>query len=83
MIAWVSELFEDVLGWIRGVQFAPFVVSVMAAHINGYTLHHWIGIPEATTLGGLTRQLISKQGKECHAIVSEGGVSGARLSCAH
>ena len=30
MIAWVSELFEDVLGWIRGVQFACFVFSGMA-----------------------------------------------------
>ena len=60
MIAWVSELFEDVLGWIRGVQFACFVFSGMAAHIDGYTLRHWIGMPKATTLGGLTRQLISK-----------------------
>ena len=39
-------MFEEVLGWTHGVQFVCLACqNVMAAHIDGQTIHHWSGIP--------------------------------------
>ena len=46
VITWVREYFEKVLGWTHGVQFVCLSFqNVMAALINGETIHHWSGIP--------------------------------------
>ena len=46
LIAWIRELFENVLRWEHGIQFVCLAIqNAMAAHIDGYTVHHWTGIP--------------------------------------
>ena len=46
LIAWLRCAFEQVLGWVHGVQFACIAFqNAMAAHIGGFTIHHWTGIP--------------------------------------
>ena len=46
VIAWICELFTDVLGWESGTQFVCLAVqNTMAASIGGYTIHHWASIP--------------------------------------
>ena len=45
-IAWMRELMERGLGWEHGVQFVCLAFqNAMAAQINGFTIHHWSGIP--------------------------------------
>ena len=42
VIAWICELFTDVLGWTSGNQFVGLAVqNTMAASIGGSTVHHW------------------------------------------
>ena len=46
VIAWICELFTDVLGWENGTQFVCLAVqNTMAANIGGHTIHHWASIP--------------------------------------
>ena len=46
LIAWTQELFVNVLHWEHGVQFVCIAFqNAMAAHIDGFTIHHWTGIP--------------------------------------
>ena len=46
VIAWICELFTDVLGWESGNQFVCLAVqNTMAANIGGHTIHHWGSIP--------------------------------------
>ena len=46
VIAWICELFTDVLGWTSGNQFICLAVqNTMAANIGGSTIHHWGNIP--------------------------------------
>ena len=46
VIAWICELFTDVLGWESGTQFVCLAVqNTMAANIGGHTIHHWASIP--------------------------------------
>ena len=46
VIAWICELFTDVLGWTSGNQFICLAVqNTMAASIGGSTIHHWGNIP--------------------------------------
>ena len=41
---------EQGLGWTHGVQFVCLAFqNSMAAQINGFTLHHWSGIPARNT----------------------------------
>ena len=41
-IAWICELFTDVLGWEHGNNFVCLAVqNTMASNIGGYTIHHW------------------------------------------
>ena len=42
VIAWICELFTDILGWTNGIQFVCLAVqNTMAADIGGSTIHHW------------------------------------------
>ena len=46
VIAWMRRLMEEGLGWEHGVQFVCLAFqNAMAAQINGYTIHHWSGLP--------------------------------------
>ena len=46
VIAWMRELMEDGLGWEHGVHFVCLAFqNAMAAQLNGFTVHHWSGIP--------------------------------------
>ena len=46
LIAWMRRLMEEGLGWEHGVQFVCLAYqNAMAAGINGFTVHHWSGIP--------------------------------------
>ena len=46
VIAWMRVLMERGLGWSYGVQFVCLAFqNSMAALINGFTIHHWSGIP--------------------------------------
>ena len=55
MIAWMRELMEEGLGWEHGVQFVCLAFqNAMAAHINGFTVHHWSGIPARNEEGSGT-----------------------------
>ena len=52
LIFWIRELFEKQLGWTHGIQFVCLAVqNIMAANINGFTIHHWSGIPVHTGVG--------------------------------
>ena len=45
VIKWLRECFETI-GWTHGVQFVCLAFqNAMAAHIDGFTIHHWSGIP--------------------------------------
>ena len=42
VIAWICEIFTDVLGWTSGNQFVCLAVqNTIAANIGGSTIHHW------------------------------------------
>ena len=46
LIFWIRELFEKQLGWTHGIQLVCLAFqNIMAANINGFTIHHWSGIP--------------------------------------
>ena len=46
LIKWIRELFKEELKWTHGVQFIFLAFQNSAvAKINGYTIHHWSGIP--------------------------------------
>ena len=68
MIVWMRQLMEDGLGWVHGVQFVCLAFqNSMAAQINGYTLHHWSGIPARGEDGGATGDR-HKQSMKCQAL---------------
>jgi hypothetical protein len=53
LIFWIRELFEKQLGWTHGIQFVCLAFqNIMAANINGFTIHHWSGIPVQEGGGG-------------------------------
>ena len=46
LIGWMRRLMEEGVGWQHGVQFVCLAFqNAMAAQINGFTVHHWSGIP--------------------------------------
>ena len=62
----MRELMEKGLGWIHGIQFVCLAFqNAMAAQINGFTIHHWTGIPsravEGNTTGSRHNQSIKRQ----------------------
>ena len=55
VIAWICELFTDVLGWTSGNQLICLAVQhTMAANIGGSTIHHWGNIPFRDEKGNAT-----------------------------
>ena len=68
VIAWMRMLMEDGLGWVHGVQFVCLAFqNAMAAQINGFTVHHWSGIPSRTLEGNTTGDR-HKQSLKCQAL---------------
>ena len=68
VIAWMRRLMEEGLGWEHGVQFVCLAFqNAMAAQINGYTIHHWSGIPVTTNDGSGTGDR-HKQSIKCQAL---------------
>ena len=55
LITWLRRMFEEVMHWQHGVQFVCLAYqNAMAAHINGFTVHHWTGIPVGDVDGAAT-----------------------------
>ena len=69
LIAWIREIFEDVLGWRHGVQFVCLAFqNSMAAQISGETIHHWSGIPVVETDGGGPTRDPQKMSTKCQIL---------------
>merc|ERR1712035_175237 len=59
---------EKGIGWQHGVQFVCLAFqNAMAAHINGFTIHHWSGIPTRPKNGNTTGDR-HKQAIKCQAL---------------
>ena len=59
---------EDGLGWEHGVQFICLAFqNAMAAQINGFTVHHWSGIPVRSDDGNKMGER-HKQAMKCGAL---------------
>ena len=68
LIAWMRVLMEQGLGWEHGVQFVCLAFqNAMAAQINGFTIHHWSGIPARATAGNNTGNR-HEQSIKCQAL---------------
>ena len=64
----MRTLMEDGLGWVHGTQFVWLAFqNAMAAHIDGYTIHHWSGIPTRPKHGKNTGDR-HKQSIKCQAL---------------
>ena len=69
LIGWLREAFEEVLGWVHGVQFVCLAFqNAMAALIQGYTIHHWSGIPVNDTDGMGTTRDMQKLSTKCQCL---------------
>ena len=66
LIKWLREAFEKVLGWVHGVQFVCLAFqNATAALIDGYTIHHWSGMPVGAEPGtSTTRNTIKDEAKD-------------------
>ena len=83
VIHWMRQLMEKGLGWQHGVQFVCLAFqNAMAAHINGFTIHHWSGIPTRPMAGNSTGDR-HQQSIKCQAlrvmILDELGMNSAEL----
>ena len=68
IIQWMRRLMEAGLGWQHGVQFVCLAFqNAMAAQINGFTIHHWSGIPARAVDGGSSGDK-HKQSIKCQAL---------------
>ena len=79
----MRKLMEDGLGWEHGIQFVCLAFqNAMAARINGFTVHHWSGIPARHHEGKSTGDK-QKQSIKCQAlrviIIDEVGMLSAEL----
>ena len=64
----MRERMEVGLGWIHGRQFVCLAFqNAMAAQINGFTIHHWFGIP-ARAVDGNTTGSRHLQSIKCQAL---------------
>ena len=64
----MRELMEKGLGWNHGTQFVCLAFqNAMAAQINGFTIHHWSGIP-ARSIEGNTTGNRHEQSIKCQAL---------------
>ena len=53
VITWLRELMQEGLGWKHGIEFVCLAFqNAMAALIDGYTIHHWTGMPACTISEG-------------------------------
>lgn len=69
LIAWIREVFEDVLMWKHGVHFVCLAFqNTMAAQIAGETIHHWSGIPVAEVHGGVAARDPHKLSTKCQLL---------------
>ena len=69
LIEWLRRAFEEVLGWTHGVQFVCIAFqNTMAAHIGGYTIHHWSGIPVAEEAGMSSTRDAHKFSTRCQSL---------------
>ena len=68
LIHWMRVLMEQGLGWQHGIQFVCLAFqNAMAAQINGFTIHHWSGIPVRSTDGNNTGDR-HQQSIKCQAL---------------
>ena len=68
IIQWMRRLMEAGLGWQHGVQYVCLAFqNAMAAQINGFTIHHWSGIPARAVDGGSSGDK-HKQANKCQAL---------------
>ena len=68
LIMWMRQLLEKGLGWEHGVHYVCLAFqNAMAASINGYTVHHWSGIPTRSDDGKSTGDR-HKQSIKCQAL---------------
>ena len=64
----MRQLMEEGLGWKHSVQFVCLAFqNAMAAQINGYTVHHWAGIPAINDDGNACGDK-RKQSMKCGAL---------------
>ena len=69
LIEWLRSGFEHVLGWTHGVQFVCLAFqNAMAAHIGGFTIHHWSGIPVAEEPGMSSTRNAHKFSTRCQSL---------------
>ena len=68
LIHWMRLLKEKGLGWQHGIHFVCLAFqNAMAARINGFTIHHWSGIPTRQTDGNNTGDR-HQQSIKCQAL---------------
>ena len=68
VIGWMRSLMEKGLGWVHGIQFVCLAFqNAMAAQINGFTVHHWSGIPPRRGDGGASADK-QKLSLKCQAL---------------
>ncbi len=62
-------MFEEVMHWQHGVQLVCLAYqNSMAAHINGFTVHHWTGIPVGDVDGSATTRDAHKFSTRCQSL---------------
>ena len=67
-IKWVRECFE-IIGWTHGVQFVCLAFqNAMAAHIDGFTIHHWSGIPVMAEEGTVGTKSTTTLSTKCQCL---------------
>ena len=78
LIKWLRSLFEDELGWMHGVQFVCLAFqNAMAALINGFTVHHWTGIPVGEADGAATSRDNHIFASKCQCLLSSSSTKSA------
>ena len=69
LIGWLRELFEQELHWTHGVEFVCLAFqNAMAAAIDGYTVHHWTGLPVGDADGTATTRDNNKFSAKCQRL---------------
>ena len=69
VIEWARRLFEEALGWTHGVQFVLLsFLNAMAAQIDGFTIHHWSGIPVQAEEGTVGTKSTTTLSTKCQCL---------------
>ena len=62
----MRRYFVEVLAWTHGVQFVCLAFqNAMAALIDGFTIHHWTGIPVGDAQGTESTRDSNKFSSKC------------------